>query len=473
MEGVHRNWMKDNRLGLWLLTALVTGNMVGSGIFMLPRSLAEQASPLGVLLAWVLTGGGVLMLALVFGNLALRKPDITGGPQLYAKSLFKEGSRASSLIGYLVSWGYWVANWAGNVAVITTFASYLSIFFPVMTSEAVWLRLGGMIVKEGNLITLLVCSILLWAMHFLILHGIEGAGKLNFWATAAKVAGFVILIIAGLAAFQAANMLPLEAPRLNEAGREVGLFGQINHAAVSTLWAFIGVESAVVFSSRARKKSDVKKATILGLMVALVIYIGITVLVMGNLTQNQLIASVNPLVDVLGSMAGSSGQYLMGGLGLIALTGSMLGWVLLSAEVPYQAAKQGLFPEIFKKANAGGAPTVSLTCTNIMMQVLLFSLISKSIAKYFDFVTLIATLSYLIPYLFASVYQLKLTVTGETYTRRRSRWVDGGIAAIAAAYSLWVIQAGTADWRTFLLGMAMIAAGIIFYPFVPKPATTK
>ncbi|GAA3330750.1 hypothetical protein GCM10020331_084560 [Ectobacillus funiculus] len=121
---------KGNKLGLWILTSLVVGNMVGSGIFfMLPRSLAEVASPAGVIGAWVLTGLGVLMTALVFGNLAIRKPNLNGGPQIYAKELFKSGSKASLLSGFMASWGYWIGNLAGNIAIITTFAGYLSTFF--------------------------------------------------------------------------------------------------------------------------------------------------------------------------------------------------------------------------------------------------------------------------------------------------------------------------------------------------------
>lgn len=111
-----------NKLGFWVLTALVVGNMVGSGIFMSPSSLSEAPSPAGVISAWLVTGLGVLMTALVFGNLAIRKPNITGGPQIYAKELFKPGSHASTLSGFMSSWGYWIGNLAGNVAMITTFA---------------------------------------------------------------------------------------------------------------------------------------------------------------------------------------------------------------------------------------------------------------------------------------------------------------------------------------------------------------
>lgn len=464
----------NKKLGFWILTALVVGNMVGSGIFMLPRSLAEAASPAGVMLAWVLTGAGVLTVALVFGSLAVRKPDLTGGPQIYAKELFKKDSPLSLLSGFMSSWGYWIGNFAGNVAIITTFASYLSQFFPVMTSQSTLWTINGFQLKLGNLLTFLICTILLWGTHFIILRGIESAGKLNFWATLSKIIGFLLFIIAGLFAFEASNILPLDAAAPAGTERAPGILGQVNGAAVTTLWAFIGVESAVVFSSRARNQRDVKRATVLGLLIALAIYIAISTLVMGMLTQEQLIASEKPLIDAIATITGPIGANLLAGLGLISLFGSTIGWVLLSAEVPYQAAKQGLFMQKFLKENKKGIPVFSLTLSNALAQFFLFSAISNSISGAFDFVIYIATLAYLVPYLIASAFQLKLAVSGETYgSNFVSRVLDGIISSLASIYSVWVIAAGTSDLKTFLFGCLLLASGLIFYPGLKKSLLPK
>ncbi|MBM7694516.1 arginine:ornithine antiporter/lysine permease [Peribacillus deserti] len=461
----------NNRLGLWILTALVVGNMVGSGIFMLPRSLAESSSPAGVMAAWAVTGFGVLMIALVFGNLAIRKPELSGGPQIYAKELFKEGSKASLLSGFMSSWGYWIGNFAGNVAVITTFASYLSTFFPILTSQAELFTAGTFTLKVGNALTFAVCSILLWGTHFIILKGLENAGKLNFAATATKVLGFFLFIVIGLLAFEKGNMLPFAAPRLDDTGHSISLFGQVNHAAVSTLWAFIGVESAVVFASRAKRKIDVKRATMLGLFISLAIYIGISTLVMGMLSPDALIKSDKPLIDAMENVLGPVGGKLIAGLGLVSLAGSTIGWVMLSSEVPYQAAKQGLFMPAFAKLNKNGLPVFSLIITNVLAQLFIFSTISNSISAAFEFIIYIATLSYLVPYFISSVFQLKLTITGETYSTNKSRMIDGVIAVIATLYSAWVIIAGTADVKTFTFGMILLASGILFYKLLPKPGS--
>lgn len=462
-----------NKLGFWVLTALVVGNMVGSGIFMLPRSLSEAASPAGVLLAWLLTGLGVMMIALVFGSLAIRKPNLTGGPQIYAKELFKKDSQASILSGFMASWGYWIGNVAGNVAIITTFAGYLSTFFPILTSEADWFTIGGYTLKVGNGLTFIVCSILLWGTHLIILRGLESAGKLNFAATAAKVIGFLLFIIVGLFAFEKTNMLPMMDTRLSESGESFGLMSQINNAALVTLWAFCGLESAVVFASRARRQIDVKRATIVGLAIALGIYIGISTLVMGMLDQNTLINSDKPLIDAIETVLGPIGGKVLAGIGLISLFGSTLGWVMLSAEIPYQAAKQGMFLPAFLKENKKGLPVFSLILTNGIAQIFIFSTVSKSISGAFDFIIIIATLAYLVPYFIASVYQLKLVLKGETYLNKRSRITDGVIAALATIYSVWVIISGTSDVKTFLLGIVLLTSGIFFYGPLKKMHAKK
>ncbi|MDO3411991.1 amino acid permease [Saccharibacillus sp. CPCC 101409] len=459
---------RANKLGFWILTALVVGNMVGSGIFMLPRSLAEAASPAGTVLAWAVTGFGVLMLALVFGNLALRKPELNGGPQIYAKELFASRPALSLLSGFMSSWGYWIGNIAGFVAVVTTFASYLSTFVPAMNDGGVLLTLGSFELTIGHALNFAVCSLLLWATHFLALRGIEGAGRINLIATATKVIGFAVFIGIALFAFRASNIGPFAGPHLNEAGRAAALPSQVNGAAVVTLWAFIGVESATVFAARAKRKADVSRATVAGLAISLVLYVGISILTMGLLPQADLVNSQNPLVDAMTAVLGSYGGYLLAGLGLVSLIGSTIGWVLLSAEVPYEAARQRVFLQPFRRENGRGMPKLSLWISNGLGQLLIFSTVSGSISQAFDFIIVVATLAYLVPYLIASVYQLKLTLTGESYARLRERRMDGAVAALATVYSVWVIYAGTSDWKTFLFGVLLLASGIVFYPLLRR-----
>ncbi|MFJ7974462.1 amino acid permease [Peribacillus sp. JNUCC 23] len=465
--------MSTKKLGFWILTALVVGNMVGTGIFMLPGSLRSVASPLGVVSAWLVTGFGVLILALVFGNLSLRKPHLTGGPQLYAKELFKSGSKMSTLSGFMSTWGYWIGSLIGNIAVITSFAGYLSTFFPILVSQAELFTFGDFTLKVGNALTFIVCTVLLWGVHFIVLQGANRAGKINFIATAAKVVSFFLFIVIGLFAFEKANIMPFVAPTVNELGQSVSLLGQVNSAAVITLWAFIGVESAVVFGSRAKRQVDVKRATVLGLFIALAIYIGISTLVMGLLPHDQLVTSEKPLIDAFSTVTGPVGGKILAAIGLVSFFGSTIGWIMLSAEVPYQAAKQGMFMPQFLKTNKNGMPVFSMIVTNAVGQLFIFSTISSSISAAFQFMIVVATLSYLVPYLISSLFQLKLVITGDTYADGKGRIADGIIAAFALLYSIWVIYAGTADLKTFSMGIVLLLSSLFFYKWVKPVAAVK
>lgn len=461
--------MKNRQLGFFILTAMVVGNMVGSGTFMLPRTLAEVASPAGVLWAWGITGFGVFMLALVYGNLAIRKPGITGGPQIYAKELFSQHPKRARLSGFIVTWGYWVADFVGVVAILITFASYLSTFFPILTSQAILMEIGTFQLRVGNALTFLVCSGLLWLIVGTILLGMDTAGRVNFIATFTKILGFLFFIGVTLFTFDINNVVPLVQPRFDEVGVPVSLFGQVNHAAISTLWAFAGIESALVLSDRVKRASDVKWATVTGLLIATLIYIGITLLVMGNMGQEELIQSEKPLADALIHAIGPSGGYIISLLGCVAILGTSIGWIMIAAEVPHQAAKNGMFLRFFLPTNKAQVPHRSLLLSCGLTQIFLFSTISQSMARVFDLFVFVSILTYLLPLGIASFYQLKLVFTGETYEKERGRrWVDGIISTLASLYSVWLVITGTADPIGFLLGILLLVSGLLFYPLLPQ-----
>lgn len=464
--------MNNNKWGLWILTTFVVGNMVGGGIFMLPANLAQVSSPLGSTIAWVATGLGVFMIALVFGNLAIRKPNLKAGPQSYAQNLFSS-PKAGKVAGYSMAWGYWAANWAATASVIISFAGYLTTFFPIMQSKKVLFSLGSFELEYGKTITFIICSIMLWGIQWILSKSFNSAGKMNLMATITKVIGFALFIIFTLFIFDKANLGSAK-EFVDASGKSFSLGGQVNSAAIATLWAFIGIESAVMLSNRAKSQRDVKTATILGLVISLVIYIGITLLTMGALSQEALRESQKPLVDALGEVIGSNGTYIMAVLALISLFGSTVGWIVVSSEVPYQAAKNGLFPAVFAKTNKTGSPKNSLTITNVMTQIFLFSTISGTVTQAYNFAIVVATLAYLIPYLVSAIYQMKLVITGETYdVVTGSRLKDGIITVLAFVYSIWVIKTGTADMKTFLLGIGLFVIGLILYPMIMRNSHPK
>jgi arginine:ornithine antiporter/lysine permease len=464
--------MDNKKWGLWVLTTFVIGNMVGGGIFMLPANLPQVSSPLGATFAWVATGLGVYMIALVFGKLSVRRPDLKGGPQSYAQAIFPS-PKAGKIAGYSMAWGYWAANWAATASVIITFAGYLTTFFPIMQSAKPLFTIGSFQLELGKTITFFVCSVMLWGIQIILAKNFNSAGKMNLMATITKVIGFTLFIVLTVFIFDATNLSNGKA-FIDAEGNHPLLGGQINAAAIATLWAFIGIESAILLSNRAKSQSDVKKATNIGLLISLFIYVGITLLTMGALSQDQLRESQKPLADAIEVVIGSNGMSIMALLALISLFGSTVGWIVVSSEVPYQAAKLNLFPAFFAKTNKKGSPINSLTLTNIMTQIFLFSTVSGTVTEAYNFAIVVATLAYLIPYLVSAIFLLKLVVTGETYDKfRSSRMLDGFIAVLALLYSLWVIKTGTADMKTFLLGMGLFVLGVLLYPILMKDTTDE
>ncbi len=462
--------MGDKKLGFWLLTALVAGNMVGSAIFMLPQSLANVASPAGAMLAWLLTGFGVLMLALVFGQLSDRKPDLIGGPPSYARELFNRKTKLGQIVGFEISWGYWTSNSPGNAAVLITLIGYLTYFLPVIQSKQLMVNIGSFDLLLGNFLTFIISSAILWIIHFLMYRGTYAVSKINFVATVAKIIGFIFFITVVLIIFQTQYLHPFVAEKTLETGERLGLYEQMNRGALLTLWAFIGIESAVWLSGRAKNLQDVKRATIVGLLISLVIYLLITIFAMGALPQQQLMTTDKPLVDVLTNIIGPTGSFVMAALGVLSMAGAAVGWILLSVEVPYQSAKLNLFPHWFVKENKNGAPLRAAWITNGLTQVFLISTLADSIANAFNTMIVIATLANLVPYLFSGIYSLVLTLKGESYENvsPSKRFREGLIAALAAGYSIWVLKSGLTDLKTLGLGMLLILSGLVFAPLLPK-----
>ncbi|EOV9527335.1 amino acid permease [Bacillus cytotoxicus] len=459
--------METRKWGLWILTAFVVGNMVGGGVFMLPANLAQVSGPLGSTLAWSITGLGVFTIALVFGNLSVRKPELKAGPQSYAQAMFPS-LKIGKVAGYSMAWGYWAANWAATASVIISFAGYLSTFFPILQSKQILFSISGSSLELGKGLTFAVCSIMLWGIQYILSQNIDRAGNMNLVATIAKIIGFTMFIVITLFIFNVSNLGDGQT-FMSESGTSIPLGGQVNSAAIATLWAFIGIESAVMLSNRAKSQRDVKRATILGLIIALLIYMAITLLTMGALPQEVLKESQKPLVDALNLAIGNQGAYIMALLALISLFGSTVGWIVVSSEVPYQAAKNGLFPKFFGRTNQKGSPSKALLITNIMTQIFLFSTISGTVSEAYHFAIVVATLAYLIPYLVSTLYQLKLVITGETYEiQTGSRIKDGIITLLAFFYSTWVIKTGTADLTTFFLGIGLFVLGLILYPILMK-----
>jgi len=428
------------KLRLGALVALVVGSMIGGGIFSLPQNMAASADVGAVLIGWVITAIGMLTLAFVFQTLANRKPDLDGGVYAYAKAGFGD------YMGFSSAWGYWISAWLGNVGYFVLLFSTLGYFFPIF--------------GEGNTPAAVIgASVLLWAVHFLVLRGIKEAAFINLVTTVAKVVPLVLFVLIALFAFKldifTADIWGVKNPDLGS------VMNQVRNMMLVTVWVFIGIEGASIFSSRAEKRSDVGKATVIGFITVLLFLMLVNVLSLGIMTQPELAKLQNPsMAAVLEHVVGHWGAVLISVGLIISLLGALLSWVLLCAEIMFAAAKDHTMPEFLRKENANHVPVNALWLTNAMVQ--LFLIITLFSASTYLSLIYLATSMILVPYLWSAAYALLLAVRGESYegfaAERRKDLIIGGIALI---YAVWLLYAGGVKY--LLLSALLYAPGAILF----------
>ncbi|WP_395018320.1 arginine-ornithine antiporter [Dongia sp.] len=425
------------KLRLGALTALVIGSMVGSGVFGLPHDMAKAAGPLAILIGWGVTAVGMLALVFVYQSLAMRKPDLDAGPYAYAQAGF------GPFIGFNSAWGYWISAWIGNVSYAVLVFSALSFFFPVFGDGNTWQAVLG-------------ASVLLWAVHFLILSGVRQAALVNVITTIAKIAPIVLFIAVAAVAFK------LDLFAMDFSGPADGALGsvmdQVKSTMLVTLWVFIGIEGASVVSSRAERRRDIGTATIAGFMTCLGLYALVSLLSLGVMQRPELAALKNPsMAGVLETLVGAWGAALINIAVVVSVVGAFLSWTLFAAEIAFVAAKRNTLPKIFAAANQNGAPSAARWITNALVQVFLIVTLyaqSTNQALYY-----IASTAILVPYVFSGAYALKLALSGESYQAGEMR--AGGLLAglIATVYGAWLVYAAG---PAYLFMCAMLyAPGII------------
>ena len=428
------------KLKLGALVALVVGSMIGGGIFSLPQNMAASAGVGAVLIGWAITAVGMLTLAFVFQTLANRKPDLDGGVYAYAKAGFGD------YMGFSSAWGYWISAWLGNVGYFVLLFSTLGYFFPVF--------------GEGNTPAAIIgASILLWAVHFLVLRGIREAAFINLVTTVAKVVPLVLFALICLFAFRldifTADIWGIGTPELG------GVMNQVRNMMLVTVWVFIGIEGASIFSSRAEKRSDVGKATVIGFITVLLFLVLVNVLSLGIMTQPELAGLQNPsMAAVLEHVVGHWGAVLISVGLIISLLGALLSWVLLCAEIMFAAAKDHTMPAFLRRENANQVPANALWLTNAMVQIfLVITLFSNS--TYLSLIYL-ATSMILVPYLWSAAYAVLLAVRSETYQQALAeRRKDLFIGSVALLYAIWLLYAGGVKY--LLLSALLYAPGAILF----------
>lgn len=427
------------KLRLGSLTALVVGSMIGSGVFSLPQNMASGAGPLAIIIGWAITAVGMLALVFVYQSLATRKPDLNAGPYAYAKAGF------GPFIGFNSAWGYWLSAWIGNVSYAVVVFSALSYFFPAFGDGNTWQAIIG-------------ASVLLWLVHALIMAGIREAAVVNLIVTVAKIAPIVLFIGVVVVAFRV-DVFSADFSGLGNASLG-SITDQVKSTMLVTLWVFIGIEGASVYSARAERRKDIATATITGFLTCLALYALVSLLSLGILNQPELAALKNPsMAGVLEAVVGPWGAILINIALVVSVAGAFLSWTLLAAEIPLAAAKDCTMPAFFARESARGVPSTSLLITNLLVQA--FLLVTLFAQSTYQALFSIASAAILVPYIFSGAYAAKLAITGEAYQPGESRTGPMIIGLVATIYGLWLVYAAGPAY--LFMCAVLYAPGIIFY----------
>ncbi|WP_017596560.1 basic amino acid/polyamine antiporter [Nocardiopsis potens] len=418
------------------LTAMVVGSMVGAGVFSLPQRFAQETGVAGALIAWAIAGVGMLTLALVFQRLAVRKPDLDAGVYAYAKAGFGE------YIGFFSAAGYWASACVGNVTYWVLIMSTLGAVFPALGAG-------------DTVVAVAVSSVGLWLFFLMIRRGTKEAAAINRIVTVAKLLPIIVFVL--LAVF----VLDPEVFAGNFAGgADSGtLFEQVRGTMLVTVFVFLGVEGASVYSRHAARREDVGRATLLGFGSVLAVFASVTIVSYGILPVNELAGLQQPsMAGTLEAAVGPWGSVFVAAGLVVSVLGAYLAWTLMAAEVLYVAAQDRDMPRFLSALTPRDVPVNALLLSTLLSQlVLVITLFSEDA---FDFALDLTAALTLIPFLLAAAYALKLVWTREAYAEARGADIrrDAVIALAATAYTAFLIYAA---------GLRFVLISFIFY----APAT--
>jgi APA family basic amino acid/polyamine antiporter len=419
------------QLGFWMCTALVVGNMIGSGIFMLPASLA----PFGAsgLLAWVLVAIGAVILAYVFSELSRVFPE-DGGPYVYTREAFGE------FTAFIVMWGYWVAVWVGNAAIATGAISYFIALFPGVGRVA-----GG---------PALVTVAFVWGLTWVNWLGVRTAGWVQVVTTLMKLLPMLAIAFLGLAFVRWHQVVPNVGSGITFSGTTA--------AATLALFTLLGLESATIPAGKVKDPArTIPRATMVGtVLTALISALACTV-VQVMFPAAQVAASNAPFADAARLFWGDSAGTLVTVFAAISGFGALNGWILLQAEVPYAMAKSGVFPRVFAQESRHRTPTFALVSTSALVTVLILMNFQKSVVDVFTFMVLLATSANVITYLACAVALLVLLRRGRLGAARRGTPALAVAGVLGALFSFWTLAG--AGRSAVLWGLVLMAAGAPVY----------
>lgn len=422
---------KPQKIGLLITTSLVVGNMIGAGIFVLPAVLATYGSI--SIIGWILTAVGALILAKIFSNFSKIIVNKSGGPYAYSKAGFGD------FIGFLVAWGYWISVWISNGAIAIAIIGALSFFFPVL--------------EHNPIVSVSVGLSFIWLFTWINSRGVKTTGRIQLITTILKISPLVFVILVGVFFFDINNF-----PAFNLTGNSD--FSTIPVVATLTLFAFLGIESATIPAENVvNPEVTVPKATMYGTIIVILIYILGTIVLFGILPIELFQNSPAPFAEAARRIGGDYAGYFVASGAAVSAIGALNGWVLISGQVPMAAAKDNLFPKVFKKENKKGVPLVGLIIGSILSSIVMLMNYTEGLVEQFKFVILLTVVTVLVPLLFTAASYGLVIIDKKLQTKNKLQTI--GLSGLGFAYSLWAIYGAGHD--IVFYGFLLLLSGIPFY----------
>lgn len=402
--------------------------MIGSGIFLLPASLAYYG---GIsIIGWVVSAIGALLLAKVFATLSAKYPQ-SGGPYIYAKAGFGD------FAGFLVAWGYWISICATNAAITVAMLSYLTVFFPILGSSA--------------FLSIALGLTTIWGLTWVNTQGIKKAATLQLITTIMKVTPLILIAIVGLFYIDFSHFKPFNVSDKSN-------LQAITETATLTLFAFLGLECATIPAEDVEdSERTVSLATMLGTSIAIAVYVLGSTVVMGVISPTDLQQSQAPFADAASLMWGERARYFVAAGAVVSTFGALNGWLLIQGQIPMAAAKDKMFHSAFGKTNSKGSPALGIIISSIIVSIIMILNFSKGFVKAFEFMILLSTLTVLVPYLFASATHI-LTFY------KSGKITSWGLGALAFIFSIWAVIGSGAE--VVFWGFVLLMSGLPIYVWI-------
>ncbi|MEU4167966.1 basic amino acid/polyamine antiporter [Streptomyces sp. NPDC026665] len=417
------------KLTLVTLSMMVVGSMVGAGVFSLPRRFAQETGVAGALIAWAVAGTGMLMLAFVFQRLAVSRPDLDAGVYAYAKAGFGE------YLGFFSAFGYWASACVGNVTYWVLIMSTIGAIAPAL--------------GDGDtVLSVVLSSVGLWAFFFLIRRGVKEAAAINRIVTVAKIVPILVFVV--LALFYLKPRVFAE--NWGGAAYAGSLFEQVRGTMLATVFVFLGVEGASVYSRHAKRREDVGRATVLGFLSVFAVFASVTIVSYGLLPMAEIAELRQPsMAGVLESAVGNWGEVFVSVGLIVSVLGAYLAWTLMAAEVLFVAAKDEDMPRFLSRSTRADVPVPALLLTTLLTQVVLVVTLFSDDA--FNFALDLTSALTLIPFLLAAAFALKIA--------RRRFGGDLVVAALATLYTAFLLYA--AGLKYLLVSFIIYAPATVLF----------